>query len=80
MRSVSGGVRFIDCYSVANLIMLKNWERTPPDKPVRYTNVSYPLVCISSGTRAFKILYLSGLSGVANVQVPITGILVCCIT
>ena len=59
MRSVSGDVRFVRSYPLASFEHVQNFERTPPDKDVRWTNVTCALVCGLSGSRAFGILYVS---------------------
>ena len=39
MRSVSGDVRFVRSYPLASFGHVQNFERTPPDKDVRWMNV-----------------------------------------
>ena len=52
MRSVSGDVCFVRSYPLASFGHVQNFERTPPDKDVRWMNVTRALVCGLSGSRA----------------------------
>ena len=52
MRSVSGDIRFVRSYPLASFGHVQNFERTPPDKYVRWLNVTHALVCVLSGSRA----------------------------
>ena len=56
MRSVSGDVRFVRSYPLASFEHVQNFERTPPDKDVRWMNVTRAFVCGLSGSRSFGIL------------------------
>ena len=56
MRSVSGDVRFVRSHPLASFEHVKNFERTPPDKDVRWMNVTRAFVCGLSGSRSFSIL------------------------
>ena len=53
MRSVSlsGDVLFVRSYPLASFEHVQNFERTPPDKDVRWMNVTRELVCGLSGSR-----------------------------
>ena len=44
MRPVSGNIRFVRSYTLASFEHDQNFERTPPDKDVRWMNVS---LCVS---------------------------------
>ena len=44
MRSVSGDIRFVRSYPLASFGHVQNFEQTPPDKDVRWMNVSCALV------------------------------------
>ena len=52
MRSVSGDIRFVRCFPLASFEHVQNFERTPPDKDVRWMNVTSALECGLSGSRA----------------------------
>ena len=52
MRSMSGDIRFVRSYPLASFRHVQNFERTPPDKYVRWMNVTYALVCGLSGSQA----------------------------
>ena len=52
MRSVSGDIRFVRSYPLASLGHVQNFERTLPDKYVRWMNITHALVCGLSGSRA----------------------------
>ena len=52
MRPVSGDIRFVRSYPLASFGHVKNFERTPPDKYVRWVRVTHALVCGLSGSRA----------------------------
>ena len=52
MRYVSGNIRFVWSYPLANFGHVQNFKRTPPDKNVRWMNVTRALVCGLSGSRA----------------------------
>ena len=54
MRSVSGDIRFALSYPLASFGHVQNFERTPPDKYVRWMNVTctHALVCGLSGSSA----------------------------
>ena len=52
MRSVSGVIRFVLSYPLASFGHIQNLERTPPDKYVRWMNVTHALVCGLPGSRA----------------------------
>ena len=52
MRPVSGDIRFVRFYPLASFGHVQNFERTPPDKYVRWVNVTHALVCGLSGSRA----------------------------
>ena len=52
MRLVSVDIRFIRSYPLASFGHSQNFERTPPDKYVRWVNVTHALVCGLSGSRA----------------------------
>ena len=41
MRSVSGDIRFVRSYPLASFGHVQNFERTPPDKYVRWMNVTH---------------------------------------
>ena len=58
MRSVSGNIRFVRSYPLASFGRVQNFERTPPDKDVRWMNVFCALVCGLSGSHASGILYV----------------------
>ena len=51
MRSMSGNIRFVQSYPLACFGHVLNFERTPPDKYVRWINVTLALVCSLSGSR-----------------------------
>ena len=54
---MSGDVRFVRSYPLASFEHVQNFERTPPEKDVRWMNgVTRALVCGLSGSRAFGIL------------------------
>ena len=52
MCSVSGVIRFIRSYPLTSFGHIQNFERTPPDKDVRWMNVTRALVCGLSGSHA----------------------------
>ena len=68
MRSVSGNIRFIRSYPLASFKQVQNFDRTPPDKYVRWVNVSCALVCGWSGSRASGILYVPCMYHLMSVQ------------
>ena len=68
MRSVSGDVRFVRSYPLASFEHVQNFERTPPDKDVRWMNVTCALVCGLFGSRAFGILKVSGMYPLMSVR------------
>ena len=43
MRSVSGEIRFGRSYPLASFGLVQNFERTPPDKYVRWVNVTHAI-------------------------------------
>ena len=52
MHYVSGIICFVRSYPLASFGHVQNFERMPPDKNVRWMNVSRALVCSLSGSRA----------------------------
>ena len=52
MPSLSGDIGFVRSYPLASFGHVQNFERTPPDKYVRWVNVTHALVCGLSGSRA----------------------------
>ena len=52
MRFVSCDIRFVRSYPLASFGHVQNFELTPPDKYVRWMNVTHTLVCGLSGSRA----------------------------
>ena len=52
MRSVSGEICFVRSYPLASFGPVQNFEWTPPDKDVRWMNVTRALVCSLSGSLA----------------------------
>ena len=68
MRSVSGDVCFVQSYPLASFGHVQNFIRTPPDKAVRWMNVTRALVCGLSGSRAFGILCVSGMHPFMSVR------------
>ena len=63
MRSVSGTVRFVQSYPLASFGHVQNFERTPPDKDVRFyerfLSVSMRFVQFSCVRHPVGILYVS---------------------
>ena len=49
---MSGDIRFVRSYPLASFGHVKNFERTPPDKYIRWVSVTHALVCGLSGSRA----------------------------
>ena len=49
MRSVSGDIHFVRSYPLASFGHVQNFERTPPDKYVRWMNFTHALICGLSG-------------------------------
>ena len=62
MRSVSGDIRFARSYPLASFGHVQNFERTPPDKDVRWMNVTRALVCGLSGSRAVCLVLMRSAS------------------
>ena len=63
MRSVSGDIRFVWSHPLTSLGHVQNFERTPPDKFVRWVKVTHGfgmgfvrLSCGLSGYHAFSML------------------------
>ena len=52
MCYVSGNILFVRSFSFASFGHVQNFERTPPNKYVRWMNVTHALVCGMSGSRA----------------------------
>ena len=52
MSSMSGDIHFVRSYPLATFGHVQNFERTPPDKDVRWMNVTRALVCGLSSSRA----------------------------
>ena len=49
---VSGDIRFVGSYLLASFGHVQNFEQTPPDKDVRWMNVTRVLVCGLSSSPA----------------------------
>ena len=67
MRSLSGNIRFARSYPLANFGH-DGHEQTPPDKCVRWMNVTHALVCGLSGSHAFRIMYVSRMYPLMSVR------------
>ena len=52
MRPLSGDIPFVRSYPLASFGHVQNFEQTPPDKYVRWVNVTHALVCGLSGSRS----------------------------
>ena len=52
MRSVSGDIRFVWSFPLATFGHVQNFEPTPPDKYIRWMNVTHALVCGFCGSPA----------------------------
>ena len=52
MRSLSGKILFVWSHPLASFGHVQNFERTPPDKYLRWVKVTHALVCSLSGTYA----------------------------
>ena len=60
MCSVSGDIRFVWSYPLASFGHVQNFERTAPDKYVRWMKVTHAFVCGLSGSRVVcPVLMLS---------------------
>ena len=72
MRSVSGDIRFVRSYPLASFGNVQNFERTPPDKYVRWMNVTHALVCGLSGSHSVcPILIVSASDPVGILYVSV---------
>ena len=49
---MSGDIRFVPSYLLASFGHVQNFDRTLPDKYVRWMNVTHALVCGFSSSRA----------------------------
>ena len=61
MHSVSGDIRFVRSYPLASFGHVQDFERTPPDKYVRWMYVTHALVCGLTGSHAVcpVLMYLA---------------------
>ena len=61
---------FCRSYPFASFGHVQNFERTPPDKYVRWMNVTRAVVCGLSGSRAFCLVIMRSLSCRYPVCIP----------
>ena len=68
---MSGDVRFVRSYQLASFGHVQNFERTPPDKDVRWMNVTCGLVCGLSGMRFVRFSCVWHHVGILYVSVDL---------
>ena len=71
MRSVSSDISFVQSYPLASFGHVQSFERTPPDKDVRWMNVTRALVCGLSGSHAVCPVYVRHHVGILYVFVDV---------
>ena len=62
MRSVSDDIRFVPSYPLASFGHVQNFKCMPPDKYVRWINITHALVCGLSGSRAVCLILIVSAS------------------